>query len=256
MNLWQLILAAMLQLQAPGKSIYSVVPAAHDAPAPCDHPHLRCRKPWWDKAHKSHVTVETWRQGLDRYVTISRALERVVRSKSRKSIPRHLLIDYVLTISCHESGFRRDVHSGVGSAARGDCKWRKGPKGEAIRIPGSCRSVSLVQRLYPNPKHRVNGWGPEELVGLDQASTERALVTAARAVDRFYHWCYRYGPERAVARCVFGMYGGLGAASSDSRINDRVKTYWRLRNSPKQLGARARDALGLSTGTASASPAS
>ena len=57
--MWKAILAALLFLQAPGKSIYSQVPVeGEDSPAPCtDTYSLLCSAPHWSEAHQAFTVA-------------------------------------------------------------------------------------------------------------------------------------------------------------------------------------------------------
>lgn len=254
MNFYEPILAAMLFLQPAGKSIYSQVVVSEDTPRPCDNDyHLLCRPPRYSEHHQGWVVAESYEQGLQRYADIARVADKVL-ARSRWTTPRPTLYRLLLAGVYHESGFRRDIHSGVGPAARGDCKWRKVKKGSKEvkeRIPGSCRSVCLIQRLLPRGQKTAEGWTRDDLMGTDDASTERCLTLGVRILDNGYAWCSRRGPRPLVA-CVFQQYAGGRLHMSDRRIQARVATYHKLLSAPTQLGQEVRATLDRLSPTASA----
>lgn len=248
--MWQAILAAMLFLQPPGKSIYSQVVVPENAPAPCkDVNSLLCLPPRWSEAHQAFTVAESWEQGVARYATIAKAAEKVLYRQKRQS-PRGQLLRYLLAFTFHESGYRRDVHEGVGDAARGDCKWRtiKSKSGgtRRERIPGSCRSHCLAQ-IMVGPEWsaaKIQGMRHDELVGLSLDRTKNCLGVAVDIIDRAYQYCSRRGP-RPLAYCVVTQYAGGMVPSKDRRVIARVRTVNKLANAPTKLTDRVRTLLGL-----------
>lgn len=198
------VLAWMLSLQPPGASIYSqVVVEADAAPACADASSLLCQPPRWSEAHNAHTRAETYDEGLQRYWTIAQSV-----ASTGDAAPA------VLTVVFHESGFRRDVHSGVG-------KWARGDQG---------RSWCLGQLLVG----RSSAAGPR-LVGVGRAATDRCVAAVVRhlgAVQR----------ERPYAK--FARYGGVWG-SRDRRILSRVRTYQRVQGAPPKLPVEVLAALGL-----------
>lgn len=246
MSIWEAILAAMLMLQAPGRSIYSQVVVEADAPAPCDDQYsLLCRPPRWSDAHQAYTVAETWEQGLVRYATIAKQIDVAIRygkgGKGEWVAPTDWLWRYAVVTAYNESGFRRDVHSGVGSAARGDCDWT-GPRGKRTRIPGSCKSHGLFQRLLGRGTTR-EGWSGDDITGLDDLSTWRAVYDAVRNLDRSYAYCSTRGP-RPLHGCVFATYGGVNTVK-DHRIQKRIRAFHKSLAAPTTLTAEVREALGL-----------
>jgi hypothetical protein len=259
--MWKAILAAMLFLQAPGRSIYSQVVVPENAPAPCADPYsLLCSPPRWSEDHAGFTVVESWGQGLNRYAVIAHAADIVVFHTKRSS-PRDHLWRYLLAFAYHESGFRRDVHEGVGQAARGDCAWRTvevGGKKRRTRVPGSCKSHCLAQIMIGpvDSAAKINGYGPRELTGLDLDSTVRCLDVATTIIDRAYQFCAKRGP-RPLSLCIVTHYAGGMIASNDKRVIARVKTMNKLLHAPTALGRDAELALGAgpsSMGNGAASP--
>jgi hypothetical protein len=130
------------------------------------------------------------------------------------------LVHYLLAVIFNESGFRRDVHAGVGKMSRGD------PDSH-----GRGQSWGLGQRKLGasgNAKTR-RGWTARQLAGLDAASTERSIVTIVDGLSRGYNVCRSpWGPASRGPVCIFGIYGGIWAATGDKRIILRVRTYGRI----------------------------
>ena len=252
--MWKAILAALLFLQTPGKSIYSQVVVPEDAPPPCEDVNsLLCLPPRWSEAHKGFTVAETWEQGVLRYAVIAKAAQEVVYSKKRKS-PRGQLLRYLLAFTYHESGFRRDVHEGVGKDSRGDCKWRTiklpGGKTKRERVPGSCRSHCLAQ-IMVGPEWsdaKIQGLHHKELVGLSLKKTKNCLGVAANIIDRAYQYCAKRGP-RPLSYCVVTHYAGGMVPNTDRRVIARVKTVNKLGSAPTELEERVLALLGLEGGS-------
>lgn len=246
---FEVILAAMLFIQPPGKSDYSVVVVPEDTPAPCSNKHdKRCAPPTWSKAHNGFVIVENYKQGFERYVTIAEALHKQVNAKKwfykgtkGWKTPKKTLWRYSLASIYNESGFRRDVHDGVGSWALGDCKWT-GPFGKRRRIPGTCRSYCLGQVMLGKKKSQEGYYG-KDMIGISAESTRKCLTVSLRIMNRAYQYCTHHGP-RHTESCVFGSYGGLrGDPRKDKRIISRVKTFYRIHQAPKTLTEEQKELL-------------
>lgn len=224
--MWESILAAMLMLQQPGQSIYSQVVVAENSPPPCgDEYSLLCSSPRWSDYHDGFTVAETWDIGIKRYYIIALALEDVI-SGDEWETPKSLLWKYVISMIYHESGFRRDVHEGVGAASRGDCSWTKGENGIKTRVPGSCKSHCLAQiMLGPRASNAKTseGWTPDDLVGLDYQSTKKCLHVATRILDDAYQYCSYKGP-RPLSTCIISHYAGGNIRSNDKRVISRIKT--------------------------------
>lgn len=198
------ILALMLLLgPRPGTSPYSVVPVAEGTPPACaTSGDWKCRTPWWSPWHKSYVRPETYTEGVQRYWDIAQAIATHTAGDDR-------LARTVITITHHESNWRRDTHSGVGPLAIGD----------------QGRSWCLGQiMLGRNPERRLSiGGVTRDLVGTSPEATGRCIhltaVMARRATDR----CR--GSAGATAYCVFAAYGGLPASTTHPGIRARAATY-------------------------------
>jgi hypothetical protein len=237
----------MLLLQPPGQSLYSRLVVPEDSPRPCDDAcSFLCSPPRWSRAHEAHTIAEPWLDGLHRYVTIAHAFEAAVFDAPRFA-PRDELWRYALALTFAESGFRRDVHEGLGEASRGDCDWVEYEPGKFRRIPGSCKSHCLIQRqLGPLGRaHRTKeGWSAKQLVGTDYDSTWRCVSVGVRIVDAAYQSCSKRGPGR-MSRCIVQFYAGGGIAADDERVSQRVRLINMIWRAPTRLERDAQLALGL-----------
>ncbi|HZO14971.1 MAG TPA: hypothetical protein VFB62_16965 [Polyangiaceae bacterium] len=183
------ILAILLALQPPGRSSYSAVPERDGVV--CDSEYTNgCRR-------------ETAGEGVARYATIARAIAEVSGGQCD-------LAARLIAIVHGESGLRRDVHSGVGNHARGD-------RG---------LSYGLGQRLLGAHGVTKRGWRGKELVGLDLASTRRAVVTIADDLLRSENHCSRVAVTTSFA-CSVRIYAGVRSARRDERILSRITSYQR-----------------------------
>jgi hypothetical protein len=230
------ILAAMLSLVPPGQSAYSVVPLPE-----CGGPVLRiadlgttsepvaCSAPGvtWSSHHSALVRRESEAEGRARYETIARALDAVsleatTAPKGERPLwpwPRRELVAGLLTIARHESGFRRDVHEGVGPAALGDC--RRAADGSLV-----CRSVCLVQVQTGGLDGRRGGWLGRDLVGLDVDRTARCLRAGAELLARSRWSCSRDGGWFAPAVALYGS--GVSCGTRRPWVQERAATYRRV----------------------------
>ncbi|MBW2672287.1 MAG: hypothetical protein JRD89_02575 [Deltaproteobacteria bacterium] len=265
----ELILMIMLALQPAGRSIYSQTVVQPDAGPGCEQKNsLLCAEPLpnpqWDG---QHTRPETAAEGTERYRMIATVIHKVAGEMTWKAHPRcqpasvarwakskadtecaaawrlrpwqgntDKLIQYLLAVSFNESGFRRDVHAGKGKMSRGD------PDKQ-----GRGQSWGLGQRKLGasgNGK-TTRGWTATQLVGLDEQSTERAIVTIVDGISRGRSACRsRLISSATGPTCVFGIYGGIWAATGDERIILRVKTFHRIAELSKQFQAEQRAELG------------
>lgn len=220
------ILAAMLSLVPPGQSAYSVVPLPEcggpvlrladlgttPTPAACSAPGVA-----WSPHHSALVRLETEAEGRARYETIARALDAVSLEATSAPEgerplwpwPRRELVAGLLTIARHESGFRRDVHEGVGPAA-----------------VGSGKDVCLVQIRTGGLDGRRGGWLGRDLVGLDAGSTARCLRAGAELLARSRWSCARGGAWFAPAVALYGS--GVSCGTRRSWVQVRAATYRRV----------------------------
>ncbi len=242
------ILAMMLSLQKPGVSLFSQVVVDKDSPRACSNKYRpACAKPKYNKYWQAYTRPESWEEGVRRYALIAATIHAISREEvaaARFHGSQSELSRYLVGVAYHESRYRRDIHSGRGPAARGDCKYID-VAGERKRVYGSCRSVCLGQIMrvkdsYQSPR----GYQHESLPGVDAAATRRCIETIADHITEAHTRCGRKHGGRASPTCVFGTYGGVPNPSHDERIQDRVKTF-RKAEHPPRLGAKARRVAGL-----------
>jgi len=234
------ILQIMLALAPPGASHYSVVPAAEcgtSRAAPTCSLDVAAYPPRWSFSHRAWVRLETAAEATARYGTIARAIVDVAKQAVRVGHdgaeplwpwPAQDLAMGLATIAYHESGFRRDVHSGVGPAAVGDCSVWRDAGGQKRRW---CRSVCLAQINIGGLDGRSKKWGVtgRELVGLDAASTRRCFVVAARILSAARARCSRWVPADRWFRPAIVGYGSGRACSSGAKwVAARDATYTRF----------------------------
>jgi hypothetical protein len=233
--MYDIILATALALVPPGQSAYSVVPlpecggpvlriadlGTDPAPAACSAPGVA-----WSSHHGALARQETADEGRSRYETIARALDAVSLEATSSAEgerplwpwPRRELVAGLLTIARHESGFRRDVHEGVGPAALGDCSRGR----DGVR---RCRSVCLVQVQTGGLDGRRGGWLGRDLVGLDLASTSRCLRAGAELLARSRWSCARGGDWFAPSVALYGS--GVSCGTRRPWVQARAATYRR-----------------------------
>lgn len=265
---WETLLASMVNMVGPGNSLYSTVNISYcdeacQAKVTCENQaDWRCSKPKY--SHKLHQQLiikalkdpnnaglqftevsaktrpnafkryETKEEGLLRYVTIAKSIDKIsamyTRSicvnkctdddcikKCKKNAPwagdRRSLALMMTMIARYESGFRRDVHSGE---AGGDCTWKKNGRVVSSKTKGAkpyaCRSFCLGQINIGKGTIRINGnvWKKENLVGIDSASTNRCFQAVAKILARSRHYCNSSwsGPrQNDWAKATFSAYG-------------------------------------------------
>lgn len=220
------ILAAIALLAAPGSSPYSVVAVPEcgtDPAAPA------CERRWndvipspvnWSESHGFFVRQETREEAQARLALIARAIANVAAAaatpgedgRSLWPWPARELADALVVIANHESGFRRDVHSGVGPAAL-----------------GSGKDVCLVQIRTGGLDGERYGVRGRDLVGLDLASTERCFTAGARLLARARNACARQARGEGWFAPSVALYGS-GASCSTKRawVKARAATYRRV----------------------------
>ncbi len=220
------ILSLMLSCQPPGQSVYSEVGVEQDAPAPCYDPSIMCNPPRWSELHQEWVRYETWDEGLSRYWTIAQAL------KDSAGESRWLTMA-LLVAAFHESGFRRDVHSGAN---------HRDPRGTIHEDHGD--SFCLIQRHLDR-----KGEAGMQLVGVDREATRRCFDAGAEVMKRARWACSKWrasGPT-----CWFKVYGGVSKKAWRTkpklrgRIRARVATWERFDGLPTALSHRVQGLLGL-----------
>jgi hypothetical protein len=266
------VLAMMLTVATPGGSAHSVVvePACGTDPAKpvCD----LTPAPRWSPYYKGYVRKETKEEALRRYLMIARVIEKTAVTMSTPAKREDGteepapwpwaasdLAQALVTIANHESGFRRDVHSGVGPSALGDCAYwdTKGQrisleharaKGVAVRT--ACRSVCLMQINTGGLDKARFGYSGKEMVGLDEASTERCFEAGAQAFMQARARCAATKTHDWFARSVTSYGTGALCEKDAAWTEARVNTFARIgkitaENLPKEarvlFGADAAD---------------
>lgn len=143
--------------------------------------------------------------------------ERIAAAIATEAAGDQALEAFLLSVARHESDYALDVHEGK----------RRGDGG---------RSYGLFQHQMPPagsydkyiriPKHPKK-WCAKDIVGTDEASTKRAVWTAAWVLRPKIKVC------KGNATCVFKSYGGLGRGKMKpkvkKRIEARVATYLKVR---------------------------
>lgn len=241
----QTTLALLLLLQQPGRSPYSTIELAacnercQQAPV-CAEQVLSCRPPRWSPRRKRFLRLETYAEGVRRYARIASVISEVAADTSGWSGSDEAIVRLLVSVAYHESGFRRDVHDG---STRGDCDYRV-VGGVKELIAGSCRSHCLGQ-IFLMPKQRTaRGYAPDDLVGLDRASTRRCVQTMADRLAGANRTCNaQQGTAGVHPACTIGMYGGVAFYAQDGRIRARVRSYEHLRHSETTLSPEASAAL-------------
>jgi len=234
------VLAIMLTLTpSPGVSSYSLVPVANDAPAPCADAYTpQCRKPWYDARHKSHVRVETRAEGLKRYATIAKAIS--AHAKGSDEVAR-----VVITITRFESGWRRDIHSGIGKYAIGDKndagEGQSWCMGQHMLGPDKWVKVRRWVEFRDMAKKHGRGIRPKDLIGVGPRATGLCVEATAGRV----RWAMkRCGGEKTSPNCPFAIYGGLNPSTGHKGIHARGKVLRKLWGMvPAPLASDARAAL-------------
>jgi hypothetical protein len=273
--LHQTLLAMMLTVAPPGQSAHSVIvePSCGADPSKpaCD----LSPAPRWSPFYKAFVRRETREEALQRYIVIARAIEKVAVAMTT---PVKLadgaegpplwpwatkeLAQSLVTIANHESGFRRDVHSGVGPAALGDCTYwdihgrrvsLERARTMKLVVRSSCQSVCLMQLNTGGLERSAFGFMGKEMVGIDEAATERCFAAGARALVAAQGRC---APSRTTdwfARSVTS-YGTGGRCEADAEwVASRVGTFDRIgKISAEALPKDARALLGMDAGAPSA----
>lgn len=259
------LLAVLLSLSLPGRSFYSVVRVPE---AECARERETvCADATWSDAHRSWVRQETAEQATQRLWTVANALSRVVETSTRGQDGKPALWPWssrdlalgLATIAYHESGFRRDVHEGVGDSALGDCSYtdvRGRPLTELVAkaqhkagkpVHRHCRSVCLVQvNLGGLDGVTASGVRGRDLVGTDLDSTERCLAAGAAALAKARTACQRRQATGHWFRSAVTQYGsGYGCASSQDWVVKRVETYNKAAQAPRELPAAVLQQLGI-----------
>jgi hypothetical protein len=141
----------------------------------------------------------------------------IAHAVSKEAAGDQALEAFLLSVAKHESDYSLDVHEGK----------RRGDGGRSYGLfqhqmpPGGAHDKYI--RIPNHPKK----WRAKDIVGTDEASTRRAVWTAAWVLRPKIKACH------GNAECVFKSYGGLGRGKMKpevkKRIKARVSTYFKVR---------------------------
>ena len=329
----QTILAGMIRLMPPGKSVYSrtsldICDDKCQNTKICELPTLLCAPPafsqeifesklarivrselnnfeWMALESKmrlaSFTRPETYEEGLKRYAVIAQAIMEIAQDmawstgseicrkectklvnafyraglteKCKKCVKAHPwmgssreLQAALIAVMYGESGFRQDIHAGIGAFSKGDCQWRDKTTQKRVSafaknaspVPGTCRSVCLAQ-INIGSEERW-GYRAADLVGTDLASTKRCAYVSARILAASRQKCS--GPSSDYkgtdwARAMLSAYGtgghcramtGTGGTLREADWTaKRSAWFWNLIKHPADLDEKAKTVLGFSS---------
>jgi hypothetical protein len=259
------LLAAMIALASPGQSAYSVVPlsACGDSPVKpaCD----QTPRPVWSPLYGAFVRQENREEGLRRYLDIARSIQKVAEDATKPTTvdgaPQPAMWPWsaedlargLATIAFHESGYRRDVQTGVGKNALGDCGYYNG-KGQKVgaeeaRATGAqylCRSVCLVQINTGGLSGTRYGLTGKDLVGLDRAAVEKCFSAGARAFANARGRCAQTRTDGWFKKTIASYGTGKDCETDEAWVNARVSTFQKIaKTKDSDLAADVRKLLGL-----------
>ncbi len=245
--LFESLLAGIVMLAPPGQSPYSVVaaPACGENPLKpaCDlQP-----KPSWSPLYGAFVRQESRDEALVRFQDIARSIDKVAQDATKPSKVDDLeqpamwpwsaeeLARALATIAYHESGYRRDVQTGIGKSALGDCGYwgAKGQKvgAEEARATGAqylCRSVCLVQINTGGLAGTRYGMTGKDLVGLDRAAIEKCFAAGARAFSNARGRCAKERTADWFTKAIASYGTGKACEADEAWVSARVATYEKL----------------------------
>lgn len=274
--LFESLLAGIIGLAQPGLSPYSVVPqpACGDNPlkASCDTAGW-ADKPVWSPLYSAFVRKETRDEALKRYLDIVKSIEKVAEDATKPTKVDDVeqpamwpwaaedMARALATIAFHESGFRRDVQTGIGKSALGDCGYwnAKGQKvgAEEARATSAqymCRSVCLVQINTGGLTGTRYGLTGKDLVGLDRASIEKCFSAGARAFANARGRCAQTKTDDWFKKTIASYGTGKACETDEAWVSARVATFQKLAKAKDtDLAEDVKKALGLGK-TESAKP--
>lgn len=210
----------------------------------------------------SYTRPETFEEGVARYKVIADAVVSAALRTSQR-VCKHScqkLTDEAEVITCHhacnayapwkwsykelayltvniwghESGYRADVHGGVGGAGRGDCGYMKNGKQVSPKTEGAtrfCKSVCLGQANLGLGYTMVAGhrWYAKDLVGIDYTSTWRCAMVTMSILSRSRAYCT--GPMSPKtpdwAGATLSMYG-TGRKCDAPNLMARSKSFYTM----------------------------
>ena len=247
-SLAQHVLAAMLSLAPPGHSAYSrtVVPECDkvcQSTRVCSDPGTICDAPSYSKGFRAYTRQENAEEGLRRYVGIAEAIADVAENLPEWRFDRRELADVITTHAFFESGFRADVHAGVGPAAYGDCSSYDARTGAKVKdgTPGAARycragcllqiNVRMLRVVSPNEKLVLR-----DIVGTSAERTRTCITMGARVIVKTRGSMARQGDSWVFA--TMKSYGGLFAQA-------RTNTYAKVKRAPPTLPESVLAQLGI-----------
>jgi hypothetical protein len=266
--LFEAILAGMIGLAQPGLSPYSVVPqpACGDNPVKpaCETASLTI-KPVWSPLYAAFVRQETRDESLQRYLDIAKSIQKVAEDATKPTSVDGAeqaamwpwavedMARALATIAFHESGYRRDVQTGIGKSALGDCGYwnAKGQKvgAEEARATSAqyiCRSVCLVQVNTGGLTGTRYGLTGKELVGLDRASIEKCFSAGARAFANARARCAATQTDDWFKKTIASYGTGKACETDESWVGARVATFQKLaKTKDADLAEDVKKLLGL-----------
>jgi len=221
----------------------------------------------------SYTRPETYEEGLVRYQIIAEAIvdvsgkmthkicldacqgeQKACEEPCSRAAPwpktRKQLALLMVTVTRAESGWRSDVHSGFGQAARGDCDYVDAQGKPALpwtpgarMVAGSCKSVCIGQ--INTGAHGVHV-KPDALAGIDYASTQRCLTMTAKTLARSYRYCT--SPvmpwPKDWAGATLSAYGS-GSSCSHKKLLARSHTFYKIMKHPRPLQPNPMQLLAL-----------
>jgi hypothetical protein len=245
--LFESLLAAMIGLAQPGLSPYSVVPVPTCGDNPLKPACTETPKPTWSPLYGSFVRQETRDEALKRYLDIAKSIQKVADDSTKPTTvdgaeqpaiwpwSAEDMARGLATIAFHESGYRRDVQTGVGKSALGDCGYwnAKGQKvgAEEARATAAqyiCRSVCLVQVNTGGLNGTRYGMTGKDLVGLDRAAIEKCFSAGARAFSNARGRCATTKTDDWFKKTIASYGTGKACETDESWVSARVTTYEKL----------------------------
>lgn len=267
--LFEALLAGMISLAQPGLSPYSVVAQSGcgDSPMkPTCAAMAPATKPVWSPLYSSFVRQENRDEALKRYLDIAKSIEKVAEEATKTTMvdgaeqpamwpwTAEDMARALATIAFHESGYRRDVQTGVGKSALGDCGYwnAKGVKvgAEEARATSAqylCRSVCLVQVNTGGLTGTRYGLTGKEMVGLDRASIEKCFSAGARAFANARTRCAATQTADWFKKTIASYGTGKACETDETWVGARVTTFQKLaKTKDGDLAEDVKKLLGLS----------
>ncbi|MBK8258848.1 MAG: hypothetical protein IPK82_40090 [Polyangiaceae bacterium] len=241
------LLAGIIAVSPPGQSPYSMVPLPSCGENPLKPACVETPKPIWSPLYSTFVRQENREEALKRYLDIARAIEKVADDSTKPTTVGDVtepaiwpwsaedLARSLATIAYHESGYRRDVQTGIGKSALGDCGYwgAKGQKlgAEEARATGAqylCRSVCLVQINTGGLSGQRYGMLGKDMVGLDSASLQRCFSAGARAFANARGRCATQKSADWFTKTIASYGTGKACETEESWVSARVSTFEKL----------------------------